>query len=528
MYKSGNNIQINEIINPIEEMDLTSKYICENIDKSLVVFCNPISGNKEGRKILNIMEHYISKENYRLMDYQYLSTEKNYEPIKAVFFELINKEDNIKGQKLLKNVTERCKINKEKDLEEKFWKIKVLIAGGDGTVLSMIDGFVKYGIDIQFCVFGHIPLGTGNDLSNTLGFSDHINLSDGSVDDLYLIMKKYYDAQFGQVDVWKIDLQLDPNEGEILVNTKEGKIPLKDENGNIIKRYKRSFINYISLGYDARVGYNFDPKRTTSRNKNKCIYFLEGAKKLFCRKTASVNSFIDTFTVYNSDENSVNQESFFSEIDKNKENENEIKTNNGILNENNKINELKPENNEHEIKYQFISQEKLKKNKDLLNDKRYIVLHGKPCSIVFQNIVNYMSGVKDIWGNGKDHLSVDIKSSSIEDKKKYLNKLLTMAKSQQKYDDKMLEVFTFDNGLETGLEKVIKGFAKKIYHGRGPMEVKFLETPKYEKDDKKHRIYFNLDGEYFHIVKPISLKIELNRDYLNGQLPFLIRNKTNK
>ena len=123
MYKNGNNIQINEIINPIEEMDLTSKYICENIDKSLIVFCNPISGNKEGRKILNIMEHYISKENYRLMDYQYLSTEKTYEPIKAVFFELINKEDNIKGQKLLKNVTERCKINKEKDLEN-FGKLK--------------------------------------------------------------------------------------------------------------------------------------------------------------------------------------------------------------------------------------------------------------------------------------------------------------------------------------------------------------------------------------------------------------------
>ena len=31
-----------------------------------------------------------------------------------------------------------------------------------------------------------------------------------------------------------------------------------------------------------------------------------------------------------------------------------------------------------------------------------------------------------------------------------------MAKSPQKFDDKMLEVFTFDNGLETGLEKVIK------------------------------------------------------------------------
>ena len=99
-----------------------------------------------------------------------------------------------------------------------------------------------------------------------------------------------------------------------------------------------------------------------------------------------------------------------------------------------------------------------------------------------------------------------------------------MSTTKQKFDDKMLEVFTFDNGLETGLEKVIGGQAKKIYHGRGPIEVKFIETPKYEKEDKLHRIYFNLDGEFFHIVKPISLKIQLNREYCDGQLPFLIGN----
>jgi hypothetical protein len=52
-----------------------------------------------------------------------------------------------------------------------------------------------------------------------------------------------------------------------------------------------------------------------------------------------------------------------------------------------------------------------------------------------------------------------------------------------------------------------------------------LQTPKYDKEDRKHRIYFNLDGEYFHLVKPVLLKIDLNRDYFNGQLPFLIGNK---
>ena len=36
-------------------IDLTTKYISENIDKSLIIFCNPISGNREGQKILRMM-----------------------------------------------------------------------------------------------------------------------------------------------------------------------------------------------------------------------------------------------------------------------------------------------------------------------------------------------------------------------------------------------------------------------------------------------------------------------------------------
>ena len=519
--------KINIENNNIEEIDLTTKYICENIDKSIIVFCNPISGNQEGKKILKMMNHFISKENYRLIDYQYLQTGKTYEPIKIIVFELINKEDNAKGQKLLKHVVDRCKINQGKNMEEKFWKIRTLIAGGDGTVLSMVDSFVKNGSDIDYCIFGHVPLGTGNDLSNSLGFSDHIDLDEGDMDSLYLIFKKYYDAQFGKVDIWKIDLQLNSNDGQILVNTKNGKIPLKDENGNIITRYIRSFINYISLGYDARVGYNFDRRRTNSRNKNKCIYFLEGLKKFCCRKTVTVNGFIDTFTVYDSENNSVNQESFFSEINPELDPNNNINNNiqeNDINTINN--NDININDKKHKIKYQFITSEKNLQNNNILNNNNnYLVLKGKPCSIIFQNIVNYMSGIRDIWGEGKKHLSVKVKKDAPKEfQKKYTNKLLTMTQCQQRFDDKMLEVFTFDNGLETGFEKVFKGFAKKIYHGRGPMEVKFVETDEYNKKDKEHRIYLNLDGEYFHIVKPILLRIELNRAYSNGQLPFLISN----
>lgn len=59
--------------------------------------------------------------------------------------------------------------------------------------------------------------------------------------------------------------------------------------------FKKTFINYLSLGYDARVGYNFDKNRSSSRCWNKCIYFWEGLKKNCCTKTAGMNKIIDKF-----------------------------------------------------------------------------------------------------------------------------------------------------------------------------------------------------------------------------------------
>lgn len=496
---------INDINTEIKKeiMDITTKYILGNIKNTIILFCNPLSGNREGKIILDIASNYKTQENYKLIDFQYLNSKNEYEPIKAIIFELINKEDNAKGQLLLKHCSEKCKQNMEKGLPEEYQKIRTLIGGGDGTVLSMIESFIKNGTDINYCIFGHIPLGTGNDLANTLGFSDHINISKNNLNDLYYILNRYYKAKFGRIDIWKMDLQLDDKFGEILVNTKKGKIPLKDDNGNIINRYVRSFINYVSLGYDARVGYNFDPKRTHSRNGNKCIYFCEGFKKLTCRKTVSIQGFIDTFTIYDSQDNSYDQESFFSDARNKDEKEN---------------------SESQKIKFQFMSQKTYKNEKNNKVNQKFLVIEGEPCSIIFQNIINYMSGVKDMWGKGKEQLAISVKNTNKETKRKYTNKLKKMADEKQRFDDKKLEVFTFDNGFKTGFEKVIGGFAKKIYHGRGPMEIKFLDTPKFLHDDKKHRIYLNLDGEYFHIVKPISMRLELNKDLCNGQLPFLIGN----
>ena len=189
-----------------------------------------------------------------------------------------------------------------------------------------------------------------------------------------------------------------------------------------------------------------------------------------------------------------------------------------------RINYLKNKLYEKELnhtKFQFVSKQVYEKKYKALNSK-CLVIKDTPCTIIFQNIVNYMSGVNDIWGNGKNQLAIEVKSNSNEEKRKYTEKLEQMAAEKQKIDDKMLEIFTFDNGLKTGFEKVIGGLAKKIYHGKGPIEMSFLDTPNYDKNERKNRIYFNLDGEYFHVVKPILLRVELNRDICQGQLSMLI------
>ena len=492
----------------VKEMteDHTIKYLKENINKNLIIFCNPLSGNQEGKIFLKIANRYQTMENYKLIDYPYLEGEYQYENIKAVFFELINKEDKEKGIKLLKSCTEKCKENEKNLLIDT--KIKTIIAGGDGTVLSMIEEFKKNEIDINYCIFGHIPLGTGNDLSNSIGFKSSVDISD-DVNKLYKILLKYFYAKNGKIDVWKMCLILDNFEGEILLNSKNGKKKLLDNNGQIIKNYQRTFINYLSLGYDARIGYNFDKKRTHSRIQNKCVYFCEGFKKMFCRKTITLQHFLDTFTVYDSPDNSINESTFFDE-----QNSNEIINTNIHKNLNSNINY----NITEKIKFQF----KSKYSSSIQNSSKNLVIKGDPCSIIFQNIAMYMSGTKDIWGKAKNKTSLKVLDDVIEDKKKYENKIKTMDYENQKLDDKKLEVFTFESGFQTGLEKVSGGHANKLYHGRGPMEIKFFETPVYSKSDKKDRIYLNVDGEFFQIVKPLKLRIELNRNLCNGQLPFLI------
>lgn len=43
--------------------------------------------------------------------------------------------------------------------------VRLIIGGGDGTIIWAIEEMIKYKIDFMKCPIGTIPLGTGNDFS---------------------------------------------------------------------------------------------------------------------------------------------------------------------------------------------------------------------------------------------------------------------------------------------------------------------------------------------------------------------------
>ncbi len=134
-----------------------------------------------------------------------------------------------------------------------------------------------------------------------------------------------------------------------------------------------------------------------------------------------------------------------------------------------------------------------------------------------------MGGTKDIWKKSKGNIALDINKSN-EDLENHQQIGSTMH-NKQRLDDQKLEFFTYSSGLKVGFEKISTGMADKVYHGNGPVIITFLPTPEKNDVDKFNRVYMNIDGEFFHIVKPTKLRVRLNTKICNGSLNFLIRNK---
>ena len=181
---SERKVDSNEITPYLIDENNEHLQIKNDLNAALVIFINPLSGNKQGELILKITSNYKTKKNYKLIDFSKINKnilESKYEFFTCIFFDLTNEEDLNKGINCIKEY-----INSITKGE----LVKILIGGGNGSVISIIRTLQNNNINTDKCIFGHIPLGKENNLSKTLGFNNYIKLSN-NVNSLYKILLKY-------------------------------------------------------------------------------------------------------------------------------------------------------------------------------------------------------------------------------------------------------------------------------------------------------------------------------------------------
>lgn len=154
-----------------------------------------------------------------------------------------------------------------------------------------------------------------------------------------LIVKELFEAASIIIDIWEIVVRVEEDQGEIIEMKNGNKITLiesKDEKNQKCFEIRKYFINYFSLGIDARIGFGAKKHKSKYRCCNFLGYIWESCKKKCFRKTMKLNEIIDSFIVLNKEdmgdimeesvdnlnttvcENMSNRNFLFKTIDKNK------------------------------------------------------------------------------------------------------------------------------------------------------------------------------------------------------------------
>ncbi|CAK61805.1 unnamed protein product (macronuclear) [Paramecium tetraurelia] len=167
-------------------------------------------------------------------------------------------------------------------MKQKADDIHVVMAGGDGSIMWIVELLLQHQVNIHRCIIIPFPFGTGNDFANTLGWGTSVP------NDVIGI-----ERVFGPFSILKEDgfiSEIRRNEN----GANEMKLQLNDQ------RYYKQMINYFSIGVDARIGFGFDKYRTSNQCCNKCVYCWEGFKKMFLN-TPKVNQSIENIHHVNDD-----------------------------------------------------------------------------------------------------------------------------------------------------------------------------------------------------------------------------------
>lgn len=155
--------------------------------------------------------------------------------------------------------------------------VRILIAGGDGTICSSLDKIDELTRRVPTAI---LPLGTGNDLSRVLNWGKKC---DGGID-VVKLMEEIQEAEVLELDRWTIKIET------------PRKLPMRMPTHKTL-----SMTNYVSVGVDACVCLGMQntrdsiPRAMSSRFINKFLFFTFGTKDVFERVCRGLNERIELF-----------------------------------------------------------------------------------------------------------------------------------------------------------------------------------------------------------------------------------------
>jgi len=330
--------------------------------------------------------------------------------------------------------------------------VRIVVAGGDGTILWAIEECEKHSIDTRHQVLlAVMPLGTGNDFSRFAGWGGAApnmqRLLRNDYQGLRELVRDYVIAKPLNHDVWRVDMTVDDERGTIMKTGKERRKERIPE-----KAISKLMHSYFSAGNDARAGMSQEKARTSSRWGNQLNYaFQICLKGMPFRAKEYVRDFTRSMHHGKDDSGTV----IFREVPEGEE---------------------EPEDSKDSPK-----------------------LVGNPQVIIVLNIPNCYGGFCEFW---KRAGSLGV-SSALDPE--------LMQKHLDPSDGK-LEVLTygsilFDPALAVTTSRLPaqKLGAKRVFTG-APLFMRMAED-----DDCDVHVHVQIDGEFFKLKNPTSMAFELHR-----------------
>ncbi|KAJ3147664.1 hypothetical protein HDU86_007912 [Geranomyces michiganensis] len=225
------------------------------------IFVNPNSGPRQGASLLDLDIY-----GFRL---------RSRPEVQVTIVNLMDVDDRNKGLRYFQAMQETDRIEID--------RLHVWSAGGDGTFMWVLEELMGIKADLNDPVstphlfeklidirlsFSTIPFGTGNDLSQVMGWGRSI-VGDPAGDHMHRldkIIQSRLNGQKARLDIWEIEVET--NEGGYVQKAAKPQSPSARKETHLLRKMS----NYSSLGVQGFVGVGFEPRRHHSRMMNVMEY----------------------------------------------------------------------------------------------------------------------------------------------------------------------------------------------------------------------------------------------------------------